>query len=53
MGKAREQVLKSVPSEKARRQLFTKLAKSNIINLVKKGNRKGFNKEIEGILKTR
>lgn len=53
MGKAREQVIKNVPSEKARRQLFTKLAKSNIINLVKKGNRKGFNKEIEGILKTR
>ena len=51
MGKAREQVLKSVPSEKARRQLFTKLAKSNIINLVKKGNRKGFNKEIEKIAK--
>lgn len=53
MGKAREQVLKNVPSEKARRQIFTKLAKSNIINLLKKGNRKGFCKEIEGILKTR
>ena len=53
MGKAREQVLKSVPSEKARRQIFTKLAKSNIINLLKKGNRKGFNKEIENILRMR
>lgn len=53
MGKAREQVLKNVPSEKARRQIFTKLAKSNIINLLKKGNRKGFNMEIESILKTR
>lgn len=53
MGKAREQVLKNVPSEKARRHIFTKLAKSNIINLLKKGNRKGFNIEIESILKTR
>lgn len=53
MGKAREKVLKSVLSEKTRRQIFTKLAKSNIINLLKKGNRKEFYKKIESILKTR
>ena len=40
MGRVREKVLKSMPSEKARKQIFTKLAKSNIINLLKKGNRK-------------
>ncbi len=53
MGRVRERVLRSVSSEKARRQIFTKLAKSNIISLLNKGNRKGFNKEIESILKTR
>ena len=53
MGRVRERVLKGVSSEKARKQIFTKLAKSNIINLLKKGNRKGFYKEIENILKMR
>lgn len=53
MGKARAKVLKNVPSEKARRQIFTKLAKSNIINLLKKGNRKEFYREIENILRMR
>jgi siroheme synthase (precorrin-2 oxidase/ferrochelatase) len=53
MGRVRERVLKSVSSEKARRQIFTKLAKSNIINLLKKGNMKRFYKEIESILRMR
>src|SRR4030067_467150 len=46
-------LLNSVSSEKARRQIFTKLAKSNIINLLKKGNRKEFYREIENILRMR
>ena len=53
MGRVREKVLKSMPSEKARKQIFTKLAKSNIINLLKKGNRKEFYREIENILRMR
>ncbi len=49
MGKVREKVLKSVPSEKARRLIFNKLVHSNIIGLLKKGNRERFYKEIEKI----
>ena len=49
MGKVRERLLKNVSSEKARRQVFNKLVHSNIIELLKKGNKIGFYKEIERI----
>ncbi|MBI5042620.1 MAG: hypothetical protein HZC10_02050 [Nitrospirae bacterium] len=49
MGRVRERLLKNVPSEKKRRQIFNKLAHSNIIGLLKIGNREKFYKEIEKI----
>ncbi|MBI5182514.1 MAG: bifunctional precorrin-2 dehydrogenase/sirohydrochlorin ferrochelatase [Nitrospirae bacterium] len=49
MGMVRERLLKNVSSEKARRLIFNKLVHSNIIGLLKKGNRERFYKEIEKI----
>ncbi len=51
MGKIRGALLRSVSSEKARRRIFTKLAKkqSGMIGLLKKGKKMEFYKEIERI----
>lgn len=51
MGKIRGALLRSVPSEKTRRRIFTKLAKkqSGMIGLLKKGKKMEFYKEIERI----
>lgn len=49
MGMVRERLLKNVSSEKARRQIFNKLAHSNIIGLLKKGDTKKFYREVERI----
>jgi precorrin-2 dehydrogenase/sirohydrochlorin ferrochelatase len=46
MGKIRDQIMKDIPDEEKRRMIFECLVKSDILDLIKKGDKDSVSKQI-------